>query len=132
MIGTNQFREAIKSIGLIPPDSIEPGKLHRFPGAGKRNGNTAAWCKLFPDGIGGVYGDHSQDISAHWQAERSAPFTQAQREAFFRKVQESKEQAEADKQAKQSEAATKAAAIWQAAQPATDDHPYLARKGTPG
>ena len=129
MIGTNQFREAIKSIGLIPPDSIEPGKLHRFPGAGKRNGNTAAWCKLFPDGIGGVYGDHSQDISAHWQAERSAPFTQAQREAFFRKVQESKEQAEADKQAKQSEAATKAAAIWQAAQPATDDHPYLARKG---
>ena len=129
MENIHQFREVIQSIGLLPPDSIEPGKLHRFAGAGKRNGNTAAWCKLFPDGLGGVYGDHSQDISAHWQAERSAPFTQAQREAFFRKVQESKEQVEAEKQEKQSEAATKAAAIWQAAQPATGDHPYLKRKG---
>ena len=131
MENIHQFREAIQSAGLIPPDQIEPGKLHRFPGIGKRNGNTAAWCKLFDDGLGGVYGDYSQDISAHWQAERSAPITQAQREAFFRKVQESKEQAEAEKQTKQFEAAKKAAAIWQAAQPATDDHPYLARKGIP-
>lgn len=129
MENIHQFREAIQSIGLIPPDLIEAGKLHRFPGAGKRNGNTAAWCKLFPDGIGGVYGDYSQDISAHWQAERSTPFTPAQREAFFRKVQESKEQAEAEKQAKQIEAATKAVAIWQKAEPAPDDHPYLMRRG---
>ena len=129
MIGTNEFREAIQSIGLIPPDSIEPGRLHRFPGAGKRNGNTAAWCKLFPDGIGGVYGDHSQDISAHWQAARSAPFTPAEREAFNRQIAEAKASAEAERKQRQSEAADKAASIWQAATPAPIDHAYLTRKG---
>lgn len=53
---TEQFREAIRADGLQPPDVIEPGKFHKFPGEGKGNGNTAAWCKLFADGIGGVYG----------------------------------------------------------------------------
>jgi putative DNA primase/helicase len=42
----SQFRDAMRASGLEPPDVIEPGKLHRFPGAGKRNGNTAGWCKL--------------------------------------------------------------------------------------
>jgi len=42
----SQFKEAIRAAGLEPPDVIEPGKLHRFPGVGKRNGNTAGWCKL--------------------------------------------------------------------------------------
>ena len=85
-----QFREAIQATGLIPPDEIEPGGLHRFPGIGKRGGNTAGWCKLFADGNGGVFGDYSQDISEHWHAERTAPYTPAQREAFFGKVQEAK------------------------------------------
>jgi len=35
------FRDAIRDHGLEPPDVISPGKLHRFPGVGKRNGNTA-------------------------------------------------------------------------------------------
>lgn len=125
----NQFREAIRSIGLNPPDVIETGVMHRFPGAGKRNGNTAGWCKLFADCMGGAYGDYSQDISAHWQAERSTPYTPAQCDAFSRKVQESTAQAEAGKLAKQSAAAKRAAEIWQAAQPAPDLHPYLTRKG---
>ena len=128
MNSPDQFREAIQAAGMTPPDLIEPGALHRFPGAGKRNGNTAGWCKLFSDGVGGVYGDHSRDISAHWRVERSAPFTSIQREEFFRKVQESKAQAEADRIAIQADAAMRSSAIWQAAQPATDNHPYLLAK----
>ena len=31
-----QFRAAMRATGLEPPDLIEPGKLHRFPGIGKR------------------------------------------------------------------------------------------------
>ena len=124
-----RFRDAIKSIGLIPPDVIEPGVMHRFPGAGKRNGNTAGWCRLHPDGLGGSFGDWSQDFKGNWQAERSTQFTQAERAAFARHVQESRAQAEVEKIAKQSEAAAMADSIWRAAQPAGSDHAYLKHKG---
>lgn len=31
-----QFRAAMRAVGLEPPDRIEPGNLHRFPSNGKR------------------------------------------------------------------------------------------------
>lgn len=126
---TEQFRDAIRSAGLIPPDMIEPGKFHKFPGEGKRNGNTAAWCKLFPDGLGGIYGDYSTGLSTDWQVKRETPYTPAEHEAFKRQIAEARKQAEAERIAKQAEAATTAAAIWKAATPAATDHPYLMRKG---
>ncbi len=55
----SQFRDAIHVAGMEPPDVIQPGRLYRFPGAGKRNSNTAGWCKLFDDGLGGCFGDWS-------------------------------------------------------------------------
>jgi putative DNA primase/helicase len=128
MTPSDQFREAINSAGLTPPDVIEPGKFHKFPGEGKRQGNTAGWCKLFPDEMGGIFGDYSTGLSTDWQATRNKPRTQAEREAFMRQVAEAKAQAEADQKARHAEAATKAGGIWKAATPAPEDHPYLARK----
>lgn len=124
-----QFRDAMRAAGLEPPDVIEPGKLHRFPGVGKRNGNTAGWCKLFDDGLGGSFGDWSSGFSENWQAKREKPFSTAEREAFKRHVAEAQAQAEAERKARQAEAAAKAVAIWNAAAPAPGDHPYLVRKG---
>jgi putative DNA primase/helicase len=118
-----------RSTGLEPPAVIEAGKLHRFPGIGKRNGNTAGWCKLFADGLGGCFGDWSSGFSEHWQAKRDQPFTPAERDVFERHVAEAQAQAEAERQAKQAEAATKAATIWKEAVPAPKDHPYLVQKG---
>ncbi len=125
----DQFREAIRSAGLIPPDMIEPGKFHKFAGEGKGARNTAAWCKMFPDGMGGIYGDYSTGLSDDWQAKREKPFSAIEREAFKRQVTEARKQAEADQNERQAEAASKAAAIWNSAAPAPDDHPYLVRKG---
>jgi putative DNA primase/helicase len=124
-----QFADTIRTSGLTPPDNIEPEKLYRFPGMNKRSGNKAGWCRLFADGVGGVYGDFSQDLSASWQATRSTPFSAAQRATFTREIAESKAAADAERQAKHSNAAMRAAAIWRNAQPAKDDHPYLVRKG---
>jgi len=123
-----QFGKAIQAAGMQPPHSIEPGKLHRFPGIGKSNGNTAGWCKLFDDGLGGCFGDWSSGFSENWQATRDKPFSSAEREEFQRYVAEAKAQAETERKAKQAEAATRAAAIWNAAAPAPDNHPYLVRK----
>ena len=125
----SQFRDAMHAAGLEPPDVIEPGKLHRFPGVGKRNGNTAGWCKLFDDGLGGCFGDWSSGLSEHWQAKRDKPFSGIERETFNRHVAEAQAQAEVEGNARQAEAAQKAATIWNAAAPAPGDHPYLVRKG---
>jgi len=128
VMAIDPFRDAMRSAGLEPPDVIEPGKLYRFPGVGKRNGNTAGWCKLFADGLGGSFGDFAADFSQNWQAKREKPFTRSERQAFKRKTEQAKAQADAERTARHAEAARKAATIWNAAIPAPDDHPYLSRK----
>ena len=123
------FSETLQAAGLTPPNIIETEKLYRFPGTNKRSGNTAGWCKLFADGLGGVYGDFSQDFSATWHATRSKPLSIAQRAALNHQIAESKARANAERQARQSNAAMKASAIWCNSQPANDHHPYLVCKG---
>ncbi len=131
----SQFRDAIRATGLEPPEFIEPSKLYRFPGIGKRNGNTAGWCKLFDDGLGGCFGDWSSGFADNWQTKRDKPFTPAECAAFKRLVAEAKAQAEAERKAKKAEAAAQATAICnvpvsalEATQPAIADHQYLQRK----
>jgi putative DNA primase/helicase len=124
-----QFRDAIQAAGLIPPDTIEPGKLHRMAGMGKAGSNSAAWCKLFDDGIGGVFGDFSSGFESSWQAEREAKYSAAEIAAFKARIAEERKQREAEEAQRKAEAQTKAAAIWQKAEPAPGDHPYLTRKG---
>jgi putative DNA primase/helicase len=129
MINTlSNFRDAIRAAGLEPPDAIEPGKLHRFPGNGKRPGNRAGWCLLFDDGLGGCFGDWSTGISKTWQAKRDKPFLRAERAAFARRVEAAKQQAEAERNARQTNAAKRATAIWKMATPSPANHPYLIRK----
>jgi len=123
-----QFRDAIRSAGLTPPDTIEPGRIYRFNGEGKRNGNTAGWCKLFADGLGGTFGDWSTGLSETWQAARDKPMSAAERAAWRRQIEETKAAAEAERRKRQGEAARKASAIWKAATPAGGDHPYLTKK----
>lgn len=122
------FHDAIRSAGLEPPDAIEPGKLHRFPGNDKRPSNRAGWCLLFDDGQGGCFGDWSSGLAETWQAKRDKPFSRAERAAFARRVESAKQRAEAERSARQADAANRAAAIWNAATPAPHNHPYLFRK----
>lgn len=124
----SQFRDAIHATGLEPPAVVEAGKLHRFPGIGKRNGNTAGWCKLFDDSSGGCFGDWSSGFSENWQSKRDKPFSQTERAAFARKVEAAKAQAKEQQKAKQNSAAIRANAIWKAATSAPSNHPYLIRK----
>ncbi len=124
----SQFHDTIRTTGLEPPNVIEPGKLHRFPGVGKRNGNTAGWCKLFDDGLGGCFGDWSSGFSENWQAKRDQPFSRSERVAFMRRVNEARAQAEAELQEQYAKIAKKAVAIWHLAEPANNEHPYLVHK----
>ncbi|MES9831151.1 MAG: toprim domain-containing protein [Candidatus Thiodiazotropha sp. DIVDIV] len=124
----SNFCDAIRATGLEPPDEIEPGTLHRFPGNGKRPSNRAGWCLLFDDRRGGCFGDWSTGLSETWQAERDKPGSRAERAVFARRVEVAKRQAETERRTRQANAANRAAAIWNAATPSPGNHPYLIRK----
>ena len=55
--------QAMLAHGLTCPPNLEPGKYHRFPGAGKAADNLAGWLMPFDDGTGAVFGDWSNGIS---------------------------------------------------------------------
>ena len=58
------FRQAAAKAGLALPERVELGRIVRFPGVGKSNGNTSGWAWLSDDGQGGAYGDWASGLSA--------------------------------------------------------------------
>lgn len=124
----SDFQSAIRAAGLTPPDHIKPGKFQRFPGLDKSRANKAGWCKLFPDGKGGIFGDYSTGLSESWQARRERPYTEIEKAEFNRKVAAERERQEAKEAAEKDRQKEKALKDWEAAS-AASDHPYLTAKG---
>jgi putative DNA primase/helicase len=103
MDGIEEFQGAMRANGLNPPEIIEPGKLHRFATNGKRH-DDAGWCKLFADGVGGVFGDFRSGLSETWQAQREKPFTPMEREAFRQRCEAESRVREAEEARRHAEA----------------------------
>lgn len=128
----NSFRDAIQQDGMIPPEHITPGRIYRNPGIGKRKGNKAGWCMMFMDGLGGVYGDHSSNLSSKtWQADKCKSFTPEERSAFNKQVEESKKQAEQEREKYHAARAIVAATLLENAKGDPAQHPYAIKKGLP-
>lgn len=124
----NAFRLVIEQAGLVPPSVLAPGKVTRFPGIGKSNGNKSGWAWLSEDGLGGAYGDWASGLSDTWHAQHDHAMTAAERAAHARRVAELR-RIRKDEDAKQhAEAAARAQAIWDEAKPAPAAHPYLQKK----
>lgn len=124
MIG---FQQSMQAAGLTPPEHIEPGRFHRFPGIGKQGG-TAGWCKMFPDGLGGTFGDYSTGLNESWQAKRERPFTGDELVVFRRQVEEAWRHAEEQRHREQQQAAAKANAILSGAVGDPTGHAYTVNK----
>ena len=129
MNATAQFYDAIQAAGLTPPDVIEAdGKLRRFTSNGKR-GDDAGWYLLHVDGIpAGSFGDWRTGFTQTWRADIGRALTQNEESAHRAKVETMRREREAEAARGHAEAATKAAKLWNTAQLAPDDHPYLSRK----
>lgn len=125
-----QFRDAIQAAGLIPPADIEAdGKLRRFSSNGKK-ADDAGWYLLHDDGIpAGSFGDWRTGIMQTWRADIGRTLTPAEEAAHRAKVEGMRREREAEEARRKSEAKAKAAAIWQKAEAAPVEHPYLIRKG---
>ncbi|MDD5272003.1 MAG: toprim domain-containing protein [Methylovulum sp.] len=127
-MAVEEFIDAIRAAGLVPPDIITKGKIIPFAGLDKPKTNKAARCFLFPDGRGGWFMDYSTGLFEVWQAKRGREYTEAERQAF-------REQCERDRLARKQavsqgrqQATAKAHKIWKRAIYADAGNLYLHRK----
>ncbi|TVO75892.1 toprim domain-containing protein [Sedimenticola selenatireducens] len=123
------FHDAMLSVGLVPPHTIQPGKMHRFPGIGKTKSNRSGWCIFFEDGLGGCFGDWSAGLSETWQAERSTPLSAQEQQQIALMVTAAKAKADREKLSIHQKAAAEVRGRWKRAQPELGDHAYLKCKG---
>jgi putative DNA primase/helicase len=124
-----QFRAAIRTAGISPPEVIEAdGKLHRFSSNGKR-GDDAGWYVFHADGIpAGAFGDWRSGISRIWRADIGRRLSPQEEAAHRRRIEAMRREREAEEAKRRADARERAAAIWQSALPAAEDHPYLVGK----
>lgn len=132
ILGSNpaeQFRAAIASSGLIPPETIEgDGKIHRFSSSGRR-GDDSGWYLLHLDGVAaGSFGCWREGASQTWCAKADSAMTTEERETHRQRIKAMRAQREADEMARQQVHADEAADRWRWAS-AQCQHPYLIRKG---
>ncbi|MDF6392097.1 hypothetical protein NLO62_26975, partial [Escherichia coli] len=91
--------EAFLEAGMTYPNiKMEPGRFNRFS-TGKKRGDDAGWCNLFPDGTGATFGCFRDSKSFIWQQrdEDAPPLTKAELEAARIKGEQLRKEAEADR-----------------------------------
>ncbi len=125
----DEFRQAIEAAGLTPPPEITAdGHLHRFPSNGNPD-DDAGWYVAYLDGIpAGAFGDWRVGINEKWCAKSVQSLTKDERARFQERIITAQQQRADEDQWRHQEAAQRAQAIWDQAQPAPADHPYLVRK----
>lgn len=127
---TPELLQAMAAYGLHPPSIDWTGKIKRFDGPDGRRGNRSAWYIAYPDAPeNAAFGCWRTGVRGSWtnsNGERPDDFdAAAQREEWKRLRQER----EAEQLRQYARAAARYARVWDNAQPADPEHPYLRRKG---
>jgi putative DNA primase/helicase len=125
-----QFNAAICSAGLTPPDTIEPdGALHRFASNGNPS-DDAGWYVFHADGIpAGAFGCWRGDVSETWRADIGRRLSPQEEGQYRARIEAMRREREAEGARRKSDACEKAAALWQTASIAPENHSYLVKKG---
>lgn len=123
------LERACNELGVEPKNVPTDGIWHPANIVGDATGQDDARIKLFPDGHGGIVRNWKTSESKVFFIEDDKATTSEEREARRIERERRIREAEAEEQRRHVEAREEAAKIWQAATPATDDHPYLVRKG---
>ncbi len=123
-----QFREAARQAGFNIPKVIPDGRVHRFSTNG-RHGDDAGAYVLHSDGFPNGWAlDWRSGKKFEWSA-RGYQLTAADRKRISEQIAQAKAARDAEEAEHHARAAVEAARILESATPASDDHPYLARKG---
>lgn len=126
-----QARQAMTEAGFTPPDEIIfDGEIHRFSTDGDKGGKKSGWYVLHGDGIpGGAFGDWREDTKHEWRADIGRKWTRKENELHLQRMKEAQAKREAERLAGHEATAKTAANIWAKATPATNEHPYIKKKG---
>jgi putative DNA primase/helicase len=125
-----QFEHMAIALGFKADFKAEPdGILHRVPLEQDKRGRRSGWYVLYSDGVlAGSAGNWITGEAQSWSAKSLAEMTPDEAVAFRARIVASKAAQRDVERARHEQAACRAAAIWQQAQPCSD-HPYLATKG---
>lgn len=121
------LHQAIAAAGMTPPPNIPPGRFVRFPGAGKRRGNTSGWCRVISPTLA-VYGDWSTGLTETWRDDAHRDSEESRR--LLAEAKRREQEYRLAQRRRQHETAQQAANLISAA--TVGPHPYLARKGFAG
>lgn len=117
------------SLAMLKPDLIGDGVLHRYRVDGDKSGSLNGWYVLhLDDKPFGAFGSWKTGQSCSWTAQRPETMTPAERAALAARMAEARRVRDAEQASVQAEASTRAARLWRKSRPATNQHPYLARK----
>ena len=129
-----QLRDAIENAGLTPPAEIVlDGKVHRFRSGAKgtaSHGDKTGWYIAFGDNIpAGRFGCWRSGFDSTWRANIGREITLVEQMTHARRLSEAKALRDAESVKKQEVASITVETIWANSVPASDEHPYLKRKG---
>lgn len=131
----DKFLAAMLEQGIETSDEIvADGKLHRFhvvgDARGSRNGFYCLHADDRPAGIFGCNKRYGFDHKFQWQSNvKTAPWSEEERQAYRERVAKERAEKDAAEKARHEKAAKIANAIWENAETATSEHPYLKAKG---
>ena len=117
--------------GVIAPSDpiVIDGELHRYKTDGK---DKSGWYIFFPDNIvAGSFGDWKSAVELNFCANVGREITASELEDQKRRIALAREARATEKARQHKEVAESVGEIWNKAQPASEKHPYLDRKGIP-
>jgi len=126
----HQLRVAMSDAGIQPPDDlILDGTLRRFITTSKAKDKSGWYVVHDGDIAAGAFGDWKTGQECHFRADIGRDLTFQESAMHTRRIADAK--AKRDKELAESReyAAHQAGLLWGAAQLASDDHPYIKRKG---
>ena len=129
-----QLIDAMRAAGLEPPEEIlMDGKIHRFKSGTKGSpghGDKPGWYLVFGDGIpAGRFGCWRAGMEVTWRADIGRKLTQIEEMTHLKRLTEAKALRDAALERQHQVASDTVEKIWTTANPASSEHPYLAKKG---
>jgi putative DNA primase/helicase len=125
-----QFRAALVRRGIVADEIVADGLLHRCDVEDRRGKSDASYV-LHLDGVpaGGFQNWRDGLGWEDWRADVGRGLTPAEEVAQKAAIQAARQKRKDEAASRQKEARAVCAHVWNQAQPASDDHPYLRRKG---
>lgn len=125
------FCDAMRQEGLVAPEIVADGRLHRFTVQGDKARSNNGWYVMHDEGnfAAGAFGSWKTGDQHKWCSVRESDMTDAERAEYRRRMDELQAARKAEEDRVHAECAAWCEREWRKAPPAPADHPYLARKG---